>query len=46
MSHDQSSHSNSGGLWYTYFGKGGAAVIAFLWILSAIFWIFYVLKWG
>ncbi len=46
MSQDHSSPSNSGGIWYTYFGKGGSSVVAFLWILSAMIWIFYVLKWG
>ncbi len=46
MTHEHGSESNSTGLWYTYFGKGGAGVFAFLWILAAIAWIFSVLQWG
>ena len=34
------------GVWYTYVGSGGAAVVAFLWILLLLTWIFSVLKWG
>ncbi len=34
------------GFWYTYFGKGGAAVFAFLWLLMALSWIIGVVKWG
>jgi len=34
------------GLWFTYFGKGGAAVFAFLWIILALSWVFYVVNWG
>ena len=37
---------NKKSIWYTYFGKGGAAVFALLWILLLMFWIFGVLKWG
>jgi hypothetical protein len=34
------------GFWYTYFGATGASVMAFLWILAALIWIFSVIKWG
>lgn len=46
MAHDNHSHETPKGLWYTYFGETGAAVIAFLWILAALTWIFSVVKWG
>lgn len=46
MSHDHSSTEKAPGIWYTYFGKGGAGVFAFLWVISAIIWIFSVLNWG
>jgi hypothetical protein len=47
MSHNNlSSHGKKRSLWYTYLGKGGAAVFAFLWILLLLGWIFGVLKWG
>ncbi len=47
MSHDNSSaQGKNTSLWYTYVGKGGAAVFAFLWILLLLSWIFGVLKWG
>lgn len=47
MSHDtHSDNKATSGMWYTYFGKGGAAAFAFLWLLAALFWIFSVLKWG
>jgi hypothetical protein len=39
-------HQKTSSIWYTYVGKGGAAVFAFLWILLLLFWIFGVLKWG
>lgn len=45
----QNHHSGSEapkGLWYTYFGKGGAAAFAFLWIILALSWIFSVVNWG
>ncbi|MFM7217682.1 MAG: hypothetical protein ACKO1U_06665 [Bacteroidota bacterium] len=34
------------GIWYTYFGEGGAAVMAFLWIAAAITWIFSIVNCG
>ena len=43
--HHQGTQQNQG-IWYTYFGKGGAATFAFLWILITLIWIFSVLKWG
>lgn len=47
MSHDNiTNHSNKRSIWYTYVGKGGAAVFAFLWIAIILMWIFGVLKWG
>ncbi|MBL0103905.1 MAG: hypothetical protein IPP51_09195 [Bacteroidetes bacterium] len=48
MSHEHHSGQpqQNQGFWYTYFGKGGAAVVAFLWILLTISWIFSVVKWG
>lgn len=48
MSHEHSSgHSQpKRSLWYTYFGQGGAAVVAFLWIILLLTWIISVLKWG
>ncbi|MBK7851986.1 MAG: hypothetical protein IPJ66_12890 [Bacteroidetes bacterium] len=46
MSHEHHSSTNNQGFWYTYFGKGGAAAFAFLWILITIIWIFGVVKWG
>ncbi len=33
-------------LWFTYFGKGGAAVFALLWLIITIGWIFGVVNWG
>lgn len=46
MSHDNHSTHSKKGIWYTYFGKGGAAVFAFLWVLAAILWIVSVINWG
>ena len=43
--HHQGTQQNQG-IWYTYFGKGGSAAFAFLWILITLIWIFSVLKWG
>ncbi len=34
------------GLWYTYFGKGGAGVFAFLWICALLIWIINVIRIG
>ena len=34
------------GIWYTYFGKGGAGVFAFLWIIALLIWIISVLALG
>jgi hypothetical protein len=34
------------GIWYTYFGEGGAGVFAFLWICIALTWIISVLSVG
>jgi len=31
------------GLWYTYFGEGGAGVFAFLWVGALLIWIISVL---
>jgi hypothetical protein len=33
-------------LWYVYFGKGGAAAFAFIWVILALFWIIYLLNNG
>ena len=46
MAHQQSANGNNKGLWYTYFGKGGAGAFAFIWILLLLFWIYSVLRWG
>lgn len=46
MSHDNHAHETPKGLWYTYFGETGASVVAFLWIIAALTWIFSVVKWG
>ncbi len=47
MSHENTpNRENSKSIWYTYFGKGGAAVFALIWILLLMFWIFGSLKWG
>lgn len=46
MAHEQHSNQQKPGLWYTYFGKGGAAVFAFLWIIALLTWIISVLRWG
>ena len=43
MAHD---NQTSKGLWYTYFGATGASVVAFLWVLALLTWIFSVVKWG
>ena len=45
MSHDTNTNEKKG-IFYTYLGKGGAGVIAFLWIIALLAWIFGVLKWG
>lgn len=39
-------NTTKGGFWYTYFGKGGAAVFAFLWIVAALAWIINVIRLG
>ena len=46
MSHDHSTLEETPGIWFTYFGKGGAAAFAFLWVITAIIWIISVLNWG
>ncbi|MFN8143183.1 MAG: hypothetical protein U0073_02085 [Bacteroidia bacterium] len=46
MSNEHHSTSEKPGIWYTYLGKGGAAVVAFLWILMAMIWIFSAVKWA
>jgi hypothetical protein len=47
MSHDNHHASgNNKGIWYTYFGEGGAAVFALLWVIAGMIWIFSVIKWG
>jgi hypothetical protein len=47
MSHDNhSTQQNNKGLWYTYFGEGGAGVFAFIIIVCLLTWVFSVLKWG
>lgn len=44
--HTSEHNSEPKGIWYTYFGSGGAGVFAFLWVLAAIIWIFSVVNWG
>ena len=47
MEHQDSAHSEkSKGLWYTYFGETGAAVVAFLYIAVIFSCIFAFLRWG
>ncbi len=46
MSHDNHSHQPSRGIWYTYFGETGAAVVAFLWVVVGLIWLFSIIKWG
>jgi hypothetical protein len=46
MSHENHSSAPKKGFWYTYFGIGGAAVFAFLWIIVTLWWIIYVLMCG
>ncbi|MFM8432413.1 MAG: hypothetical protein ACKOA1_06435 [Bacteroidota bacterium] len=47
MSHDNHhAGTPSKGVWYTYFGETGASVMAFLWILVALCWIFSIVRWG
>lgn len=46
MAHDNHNNHQPSGIWYTYVGQGGAAVVAFLWVLAALTWIFSVVKWG
>jgi len=45
-SHDHSSHSEKSGLFYTYFGENGSAVIAFLYVLFLVGCIYGFLRWG
>jgi hypothetical protein len=46
MAHDNHANHQPKGIWYTYFGETGASVVAFLWVLAALVWIFSVVKWG
>lgn len=46
MAHNHHAEEPKKGIWYTYFGAGGAGAFAFLWVLAAILWIFSVVKWG
>ena len=45
QNHHSPAETNKG-IWFTYFGKGGAGVFAFLWIIALFTWVFSVLKWG
>jgi len=46
MANNHHSSEQPKGIWYTYFGGGGSAVVTFLWVITAIIWIFSVIKWG
>ncbi len=46
MAHQENHAEESKGFWYTYFGEGGSAVFAFIWILAAIAWIYYIVTRG
>lgn len=44
---EHSTHTeNKKGVWYTYFGESGAAVVAFLYILVVFSCIYSILRWG
>jgi hypothetical protein len=44
--HDHSGHEEKEGLFYTYFGESGSAVVAFLYFCFLLICIFSFLKWG
>ncbi len=44
--HDSTGHNNQHGLFYTYFGETGAAVVALLYFLFLFGCIFSFVKWG
>gem|GEM_PF-5389595 len=45
-SHDSAHGEQKKGLWYTYFGESGAAVVAFLYITILFCCIYAFLRWG
>jgi len=46
MSHDHHAEEPNRGIWSTYLGEPGAAVVAFIWILLTLSWIFGVVNFG
>jgi hypothetical protein len=46
MEHTHDTQEQKKGLWYTYLGETGAAVVAFLYLTIIFFCIFSILRWG
>ncbi|MCC7232295.1 MAG: hypothetical protein IT242_05080 [Bacteroidia bacterium] len=46
MTQEHSGNDEKKSIWFSYFGSGGAAVVAFLWVVIALAWLCWVLIYG